>query len=152
MSITVYRTSLASRKELSLTWSKESTLNQPFRDGAWPRDVTNFHRKRCDLWWCFFHNPWFLSFFHMIPSYFSWFLRLNSPHFFSNVVSSCSISHDGSFFGAAIYAVPWIPSIYSSHVSINIPYIHGSVMGYGKTLFLMAKSTISMAMFYHHHG
>ena len=33
--------------------------------------------------------------------------------------------------GAAIYGAPWIPSIYPSHVSINIPAPAGSVMGYG---------------------
>ena len=36
--------------------------------------------------------------------------------------------------GAAIYGVPWIPSIYPSHVSINIPAPARSVMGNGKCL------------------
>ena len=34
--------------------------------------------------------------------------------------------------GAAIYGVPWIPSIYPSHVSIFLPAPAGSVMGWVK--------------------
>ena len=31
------------------------------------------------------------------------------------------VQHSHGIHGAAIYGVPWIPSIYPSHVSINIP-------------------------------
>ena len=39
------------------------------------------------------------------------------------------MTHDGSMYGAAIYAVPWIPSIYPFYVSIHLAAPLGSVMG-----------------------
>ena len=37
--------------------------------------------------------------------------------------------------GAAIYGVPWIPSIYPLYLNINIQAHHGSVVGYDLTDF-----------------
>ena len=39
------------------------------------------------------------------------------------IISSCLYVFTHRIHGAAIYGVPWIPSIYPSHVSINTTYI-----------------------------